>query len=107
MIEMHNIYPWSNKLSSHCKPKYGHINFLKPFGSGFGQNNGNWTQTYSDKYTRVGIMRDLKFIQKHCRGLNWVPAHTCIIACLNQLRYRCHNIFRNFIKSDPGFFLSF
>ena len=34
---------------------------------------------------------DLKFIQKHGRDLNRVPARTCIIACLNQLSYRCHN----------------
>ena len=31
-----------------------------------------------------------KFIQKHSRGLNRVPARTYIFACLNQLTYRCH-----------------
>ena len=34
--------------------------------------------------------RDYKFIQKHSRGLNRVPARTYIFACLNQLSYRCH-----------------
>ena len=33
--------------------------------------------------------RDYKFIQKHNRGLNRVPARTYIFACLNQLSYRC------------------
>ena len=28
---------------------------------------------------------DYKFIQKHSRSLNRVPALTCIFACLNQL----------------------
>ena len=36
--------------------------------------------------------RDYKFIQKHSRGLNRVPARTFIFACLNQLIYRCHSI---------------
>ena len=36
--------------------------------------------------------RDYKFIQKHSRGLNRVPALTYIFACLNQLSYRERDI---------------
>ena len=38
--------------------------------------------------------RDYKFIQKHNRDLNRVPARTYIFTCLNQLSYRCHERMR-------------
>ena len=54
-----------------------------------------WTEIIKEIEIKSGkacVCERLKvpFIQKHGRGLNRVPNRTCIIACLNQLRYRCH-----------------
>ena len=46
------------------------------------------------------------FHSEHSRGLNRVPSRTCILACLNQLRYRCHyEKVMTQIASDEAFYM--